>query len=55
MTASDIVLEFENGKKTGNGLVFLESESRCNDGIEQLDKKEIKGRYIELLKIKLRS
>lgn len=54
LTHSDVVLEIENGKSTGFGLVFFESEARCYDARTKLDKQEIGGRYIDLLPMLLK-
>ena len=46
---SDIVIEENNGKKTGYGLVFLQDEDNAIKAKMQLDKQKIGSRYVEIL------
>ena len=48
ITDSDVVIELRNGKRTGLGLVFLESEAKFHEAVTKLDKKNIGERFIEL-------
>lgn len=43
-----------NGRTTGFGLVFLESEKQFEEAITKLNKLKIGDRYIDLLPVKLR-
>lgn len=51
---SDVVMEVDNGRRTGYALVFLESELKCSQAKAKLDKKMIGGRYIDLLAVSLK-
>jgi hypothetical protein len=45
----DIVIEsLPGGKRTGQGLVFFSSEERAKKAKEELDKKNLGNRYVEV-------
>ena len=50
LTADDIYIEEQNGRRTGSALVLFESESVAQDAKSTLNKREIgaEGRYVEL-------
>ena len=49
LAEEDIFVEEEAGRRTGSGLVIFENEDIAQDAKDALQKKEIGGRWIQLL------
>jgi RNA recognition motif-containing protein len=48
VTAEDVLIEEEAGRRSGKGLVFFENEDIAQDAKDALNKKEIGGRWIQI-------
>ena len=53
VSESDVVIERQNGKATGYALVFLQNQSECMRAKEQLNKRMIGKRYIDVMFVEL--
>ena len=54
ITESDCVLEQERGRGTGFALIFLKTEQIAEDAIQNMQKKRIGKRYIDVLPVTIR-
>ena len=50
----DITIDIQGGKNSGFAIVVLENEEEAQRAISELDKKEIKGRWIGVSAAELR-
>jgi len=50
----DITIDIQGGKNSGFAIVILENEEEAARAISELDKKEIKGRWIGISAAELR-
>eukprot|EP00347_Sterkiella_histriomuscorum_P011323 403372892 len=49
VTKSDVVIEEINGKKTGFGLVFFKDQETAQQAQENMNRKKIGNRYVEIM------
>ena len=51
---SDLIIEQKGPKRTGQAIVFLETEAAVDKAIAILHKQDYEGRYLEAFKVEMR-